>query len=559
MATVATVSSKVGPAVPNPLHTLSSRMAAVNADPPSTSAAFVRAHPTTSPNMASSSTSTRSPPPPPTSRPKHSVSVEIIPPSSSESAPKTFKRLLDQTIRSATRPKGKSTSSPVPPPAGDHFATVTAKDDNHGGKQGTEVSVTEVMATEAAAGKEKERTGMLKRFETKVAFRRTRKESGSKAPIVPPYYNQQGEDLDTHTQDRLPEQPGKDQHRFRLPGFTSFATPSLRLASMSSPALHLSSHASPPTTPASPSSSSSPNRPTISSPAPLSPKRANANSPVASSSRHRKSRPDPLLPPSPSTPSFDRYTNTPSPAPSTPTRPGNNREPLSPPDTPTPTSSRAHLGKRSSSGTHRDQPPSSPSSSRHKSPTSPRTRSPPPRVVTPRGFTSTSTSSLNYPPSYSSNAIRRSSVDRRSPSPALPCAASPSSPTRPRALSPGPHRQRTVSPSSAMTRQINASTSSLSLAGPSNPIHREAVRTATSVLCKEMLRPSQSASLGVRESEEVEWRMRALARLERIWGKSGASTNGSTTQLGSSANMAGEERERRLFTEALRDGYVLCQ
>jgi hypothetical protein len=115
---------------------------------------------------------------------------------------------------------------------------------------------------------------------------------------------------------------------------------------------------------------------------------------------------------------------------------------MSPPDTPTPTSSRAHLGKRSSSGTNRDQPPVEPIFSRHKSPSSPRTRSPPPRVVTPRGFTSTSTSSLNYPPSYSSNALRRSSIDRRSPSPALPRAASPSTPSRPRALSPGPQQQR---------------------------------------------------------------------------------------------------------------------
>jgi hypothetical protein len=90
-------------------------------------------------------------------------------------------------------------------------------------------------------------------------------------------------------------------------------------------------------------------------------------------------------------------------------------------------------------------------------------------------------------------------------------------------------------------------------------MHREAVRTATSVLCKEMLRPSQRASLGVREAEEVECRMRALARLERVWGKSGPSTNGSMTQVGSGVNMAGEERERRKFTEALRDGYVLCQ
>jgi hypothetical protein len=89
-------------------------------------------------------------------------------------------------------------------------------------------------------------------------------------------------------------------------------------------------------------------------------------------------------------------------------------------------------------------------------------------------------------------------------------------------------------------------------------MHREVVRVATSMLCKEMLRPGQSIGLGVRESEEVEVRMRALARLERVWQKSGASTNGSATQVGASASTAGEERERRLFTEALRDGYVLC-
>ena len=101
-----------------------------------------------------------------------------------------------------------------------------------------------------------------------------------------------------------------------------------------------------------------------------------------------------------------------------------------------------------------------------------------------------------------------------------------------------------------MTRQINPSTSSLSLAGPagpSNPIHREAARTATSVLCKEMLRPSQSASLGLRYSKD-ECRMRALALLERVSGKGDAYTNGSTTQLGSGANMSGEEGRARAKT-----------
>ena len=177
---------------------------------------------------------------------------------------------------------------------------------------------------------------------------------------------------------------------------------------------------------------------TINSPAPRTPKRAsvgNANSFPSSPSRHRKSRPDPLLPSSPSTPSFDRFANTPSPVPSTPTRPGN-RERMN--FHPTPTSSRVPLGKRSSSSTNRlsqEQHPSSPSSSRHKSPSSPRTRSPSPRVVTPRGLTSTSTSSLNYPPSYSSNALRRSSIDRCSSYPALPRASSLSSPSRHHALS----------------------------------------------------------------------------------------------------------------------------
>jgi len=97
-------------------------------------------------------------------------------------------------------------------------------------------------------------------------------------------------------------------------------------------------------------------------------------------------------------------------------------------------------------------------------------------------------------------------------------------------------------------------------------MQREAVRGAAAILCKEMLCPAQNTGLGIRESEEVEVRMRALARLERVWGKSGASANGSVTQLGAagsgiiggSASAVGEERERRLFTEALRDGYVLC-
>ena len=77
------------------------------------------------------------------------------------------------------------------------------------------------------------------------------------------------------------------------------------------------------------------------------------------------------------------------------------------------------------------------------------------------------------------------------------------------------------------------------------------------------MRPAQSTGLGIHESEEVEARLQPLARLERVWAKSGASANGSVTQLGATGSgiisTSGEERERRLFTEALRDGYVLCQ
>jgi hypothetical protein len=527
-------------------------------------------------SVASSSKSTRSPPPPTlsTTRSKFAHSHAMPQPSSSESAPMTFKRLLrspfEQTIRSATRSKGKPTSPLSSNPPGNHIPSITAKDDNRGAKEGTEVKVTELMSREDG---NKERTGVFKRFETKVALRRTRKASVTSDAVPPPTFDQQSDDLERR--DNLPAGYGKDQHRFRLPGFTSFVAPSLRLASLSSPAVHLSSNESPSPSPASPTSSG---RPLITSPAPLTPKRpsaANANPPTSSpSSRARKSRPAPLLPHSPSTPTLDYFAPSSAPAPTTPTRPVG-RESVSG-GTPSPSRSPQHqrqqLGKRSSVGTTSlDQPtssPSSPSTSYQRSPSSPRARSPPSsRVVTPRGFTSASTSSLNlnYPPSYSTNALRRSSLDRRSPSPAFPRASSPASPSsRPRALSPAHHRHRAVSPTTALTRHANGSTTSVSPSpGPSDPMHREAVRAATSLLCREMLRPGQSPGFGIRESEEVEVRMRPLARLERVWGKSGASANGSVTQLGTTGSgivsSSGEERERRLFSEALRDGYVLCQ
>ena len=80
------------------------------------------------------------------------------------------------------------------------------------------------------------------------------------------------------------------------------------------------------------------------------------------------------------------------------------------------------------------------------------------------------------------------------------------------------------------------------------------------MLCREMIkRPPYMSKTesGMRDWEEVERRVGALARLERVWGKSGDIGQGSPA--GSILNTSGEERERRLFGEALRDGFVLCQ
>jgi hypothetical protein len=50
--------------------------------------------------------------------------------------------------------------------------------------------------------------------------------------------------------------------------------------------------------------------------------------------------------------------------------------------------------------------------------------------------------------------------------------------------------------------------------------------------------------------------MRNLIRLERMWGRSGTGAQGNGSSV---SGASGEDRERRAFTEALRDGYVLCQ
>ena len=88
------------------------------------------------------------------------------------------------------------------------------------------------------------------------------------------------------------------------------------------------------------------------------------------------------------------------------------------------------------------------------------------------------------------------------------------------------------------------------------------------MLCKEMLQ--RPMGLNKRELEVVRVRMRALRRLELVWGRDDsareASMNGSATSLrapgngiGLGAGIVGEERVQRLFARALQDGYILCQ
>ena len=313
-----------------------------------------------------------------------------------------------------------------------------------------------------------------------------------------------------------------------------FISPSMRLASVSSPALHLSSQAlpSPKSRPAVPASSSSTVDGLIS---PTRPRPRHSSPP--------QTQTDVFYPSPPSSPlsgSRHRHTQSAQPAISTPSTPQRRRA-LSPEG---PTRARsvsvtpAEGGARSPSGKV--------------------------RIVTPngRGLTSASTSNLPLGSPSSPQSPRKTSDHRRtSLDTGLPRVDSPS-PIRPRAVSP-------VQKSYSQNRHFNISSGSLIL--PSyNPENRELVRRATSLLCKEIIKPPAHMSRtesGMRDWEEVEIRMRSLVRLERIWQKtpvspSAASSTSNVNIAGlssSSGSISGEERERKLFSEALRDGFVLCQ
>lgn len=369
-----------------------------------------------------------------------------------------------------------------------------------------------------------DKPGMLRRLESKVNFRRSVTPAAKDIP--------------------------KDKSR--VAAVTGFITPSLRQASISSPALHMSSI---PAQSVFPSSSSS-NTPALVSPPcdrtrpkdisrPLSPKEAK-DARLKSTSKHKTSQSQPINIPS---------------SPSTPTR----SDVPTPPDTPTPPSgSRSQPLRLSSKNRSSSQhtPPSSPSqlTPRNASPIRPRSPSSRNRVGTPiRGLSSSSTSHLPTTPIQSSPP-RRPSID----SPRKPSieARRPSGALSPRDESPSPVRPRPRSPSQrsyAQNRHFNISTSSLTF--PPNPEQRELIRTATSMLCKEIIKPPPHMARtesGLRDWEEVEAKTQALARLERIWHKSGFSASSNNVNA-SHSSAPGEERERRLFCEALRDGFVLCQ
>jgi hypothetical protein len=448
--------------------------------------------------------------------------------STSQPAPestKAFFRIrssLEHSLRTATRSK-----KPVPP-HGDESSTITPR--NSKGKEKAKV---------VAEGprKDKEKSSMLRRLESKVTFRRAGQGSLTLSPLP---------------SDSVANEPEDLVHRVRAAGFTSFVTPSMRQGSMSSPSLHLSSQAlpSPKSRPAIPASSSS-NSEVLVTPTRERTRRSSLHPPqrdfsLTSSSgtrresprdghptpgttqppsRHRPTNSPPLISsPSTSSPSPNTHykfiSSSPSslsPEPSTPNR--RNHDLPSPPDTPTPLSrSRSQLNRTSSrraaaSAGHLPltTPDASSSTSGTSSPVRIRSST---RSETPnqRGLISVSTShlplsraspsptprrpSIDVQRRPSVDATRRASVDSprrpsvhttRRPSADSPCSPH-ESPTDDRGSSPSP-RLRAVSPTQrayAHNRHFNMST--LSLSGPPNPEYRELIRTATSMLCKEIIK-----------------------------------------------------------------------
>ena len=546
--------------------------------------------------MAPSRVGAKSPPVPLTASSSRAAEASTSDLRAIETTGKPFRKIrssLEQTLRTATR----SRSKPVVPPT-DEFATLKVKQDKGKAKASGE---------EQEKAKDRDKLRKLSAFGVNFRYG---KESAAPSPTPPSIVGKMKNGGNVKIQ---------EGERVRVGGLTSFITPSLRQASMSSPALHLSSQAipSPKSQSAVPASSSSASsalvsperdrtrRPSLQAPSNeisgLASKRSGRSNGNANEPRTPR-RPPPISPPSPSVLAA---------SPSTPTR--KTRERPHTPDTPTPPSSRSQHKKAAASTSaipHNirasSPPPRTDSPIRAKSPS---TRG---RVISPsqRGLVSISTSNLplgtSTPsptpqrPSFESqrrpsidtprqsfdtqrgpsprrpsiDAQRRPSIDsprrtsgehQRRPSTASlnrPISPSPSGQVRPRAISP---TRRANSPSYLHNRYFNVSTASLIPSATAE--QRELLRSAASILCKELRKPPPHLSgspSGLKEWELVETRLQPLARLERIWGRSSGTLGGSSSQInvqGGSGTLSssGEDRERRYFSGALRDGFVLCQ
>ena len=85
---------------------------------------------------------------------------------------------------------------------------------------------------------------------------------------------------------------------------------------------------------------------------------------------------------------------------------------------------------------------------------------------------------------------------------------------------------------------------------------QDLIRMATSMICTELSSSKPPLHMnrtkqGIKDWDEMKLRMRALVEMERVW------AGGAHSSPGTSA--PGEEQERKIFVDTLRDGYVLCQ
>lgn len=88
---------------------------------------------------------------------------------------------------------------------------------------------------------------------------------------------------------------------------------------------------------------------------------------------------------------------------------------------------------------------------------------------------------------------------------------------------------------------------------------RDAIRQATTFILREATSPprellSSSAVFGSQWTEEMNRRTKMLAKSAKTW----TQAHGDVTRAHKHSEVD-EEKERKAFCDALRDGYVLCQ